>query len=67
MANTVCHDGYCEPSLNSEVDQTTIFGDKALIIGLYSLLAIAIGAFLWYEASIGIYIDPTAFPTDFPS
>ncbi len=57
MANTVCHDGYCEPTLNKENNQTTIFGENTLVIGGYALFAIALGALLWYEASIGIYID----------
>lgn len=57
MANAICNDEYCNPTLNREVDQTTIFGDKTLIIGGYALFAIALGALLWYEASIGIYID----------
>ena len=59
MANAICNDEYCESTLNRENDQTTIFGDKTLLIGGYALVAIALGALLWYESSIGIYIDST--------
>ena len=54
MANTYCHDGYCEPiakgSPNAEVS-------NKVIIGGYVLFTIALAALVWYEASIGIYID----------
>jgi hypothetical protein len=63
MTNAVCHDGYCESTLNREDSSKMAFGVKAMIIGGYVLLAVALGALLWYESSIGIYIDPAAFPS----
>ncbi len=63
MTDAVCHDGYCEPTLNREDSSKMTFGVKAMLIGGYVLLAVVIAAVLWYEASIGIYIDPAAFPS----
>ena len=50
MANTICHDGYCEPALNRKDSSEMAFGFKAMIIGGYVLFAIALGAFSWYGA-----------------
>jgi hypothetical protein len=58
MANAICNDEYCESTLNRESNDTMTFGEKALIICGYTLLAIALGSLLWYEATIGIYPDP---------
>jgi hypothetical protein len=58
MANAICNGEYCESTLNRENAQTTILGNETLLIGGYALLAIALGALLWYEVTIGIYLDP---------
>lgn len=57
MANTYCHDEYCEPT-GSESTKKEI--SNKVIIGGYILFVIALGAIMWYEASIGIYIDPAS-------
>jgi len=63
MTNAICHDGYCEPILNRENSSKMTFGAKVILIGGSALLAVAIAALSWYVASIGIYIDPAAFPS----
>ncbi len=60
MANAVCHDGYCEPTLNREDSLNTTFGDRA-IIGVAVLAALVFSALIWYETSHGIYINPAFF------
>jgi hypothetical protein len=55
MANTYCHNGYCEPtgkeSTNTEISKKVLFGG-------YVLFIIAVAAIVWYGTSMGIYIDP---------
>lgn len=60
MASTVCHDEYCEPTLTRKDSFEMTLGDKMIVTGGFLLVAIALGALLWYEASIGIYIDPAS-------
>lgn len=50
MAKTVCHDGCCEPTLNREDNSKMTFGEKAIIIGGYVVLVVALGALSWYGA-----------------
>ena len=56
MANTYCHDRCCESTCKESPNMGA--SDK-IIIGFYVLIMIAFTAILWYEVSIGIYIDPT--------
>ncbi len=63
MANAICDDGYCEPTLNREDSSEMAFGEKMMITGGFVLIAIALGALLWYESSVGIYIDPAILPS----
>ena len=56
MANTYCHDGYCEPAGK---ETNTELSDK-VVIGGYVLFVIALAALVLYEASLGIYIDPAS-------
>jgi small basic protein len=58
MANTYCHDGYCEPT--GKESTNTEISDK-VFIGGFILAMIAFTAIVWYGASIGIYIDPASF------
>ncbi|WP_378952567.1 hypothetical protein [Pelosinus sp. sgz500959] len=57
MANIYCHDGRCE-STHEEAPNMEI-SDRT-IIGVYLLMMIVFTAIVWYEVSIGIYIDPTS-------
>ncbi|GMB00877.1 hypothetical protein [Pelosinus sp. IPA-1] len=57
MANTYCHNGYCDPT-GKESNDTEI-SDK-VVIGGYILFVIALAALVLYEASLGIYIDPAS-------
>jgi len=59
MANTCCHNGYCEPT-GTESSNTGI--SNTVIIGGYVLTMIAFTAIMWYGVSIGIYVDPTTLP-----
>ncbi|MBP2658899.1 MAG: hypothetical protein H6Q69_1931 [Firmicutes bacterium] len=56
MANSYCHDGYCE---TRKEDPNESF-DKKVVIGGYILFLIALTAIVLYGVSIGIYIDPAA-------
>ena len=63
MSNAICHDGFCEPTLNSadsitnRADSTTMtLGAKISIIGGSVLAVVAWAALLWYEVSLGIYL-----------
>jgi len=57
MANTYCHDGYCEPT--DKKGNTTEISNK-VIIGGYALVMIALAAVIWYGVSMGFYIDPAS-------
>jgi len=57
MANTYCHDGYCEPT-GKESPNTEI--SNKVIIGGYVLFVIALTVIVWYGVSIGIYVDPAS-------
>ncbi len=63
MANTICHDGYCEPvrDENSEDNSQMTFGDKVIIGGVV-LVMVAFLAISWYGVSLGLYPDPTLIP-----
>jgi hypothetical protein len=56
IANTYCHDGYCEPAGK---ETNTEISDK-VIIGGCVLFMIALSAIVCYGVSIGIYIDPAS-------
>jgi hypothetical protein len=58
MSNAICQEEYCELTLNKESSDRMTFSQKALLVGGYTLFGIAFGALLWYEAFLGIYIDP---------
>lgn len=55
MANSICQ--YCESTLNREKSSNITVGEKAMLVGGSVLFAIALGAFILYEASQGIYVD----------
>ncbi|AIF51647.1 hypothetical protein [Pelosinus sp. UFO1] len=57
MANTYCHNGYCEPT--GKESTNTEISDK-VIIGGYILFLIALTAIVWYGSSIGIDLDPAS-------
>ena len=54
VENVYCHDGCCEDT--GKHKPNTESGNK-VIIGGYILFVIVLGALVWYENSIGIYID----------
>lgn len=60
MAHTLCNDGYCESIQNREASSTMTMASKLSIIGGCSLAVIAWTLLLWYEVTIGIYIDPAS-------
>ncbi|AJQ29911.1 hypothetical protein [Pelosinus fermentans] len=55
MANTCCHDGYCETTRKEDPNESF---DKKVIIGGYILFLLALTAIVLYGVSIGVYIDP---------
>lgn len=57
MANTYCHDEYCDPTHNGNPNAE--ISDTVRIIG-YVLFMIALAAMVLYGASTGIYIDPAS-------
>jgi len=57
MANTYCHDGYCDPTSKESTNKEI---SNKFIIGGYILFVIALSAIVWYGVSIGIYIDPAS-------
>ncbi len=61
MANTVCHNGYCEPTLNREDSFVTSIGDK-VIIGGFAFFVITSLALSIYGVLMGYYPDPSLLP-----
>ncbi|MBU2702279.1 hypothetical protein Ga0466249_003406 [Sporomusaceae bacterium BoRhaA] len=58
MANLIGHDDvYREPTLNKEDNIKTTFGEKIIIVAVYLLLMVSLGALSWYGASMGYYPD----------
>jgi hypothetical protein len=57
MANTYCHDEYCEPTAK---ENTNMEISNKVIIGGYILFMIALSAIIWYGISIGVYVDPAS-------
>jgi len=58
MANLIGHDDvYCEPTLNKEDSLKMTVGEKIIIVGVYILLMVSLGALSWYGASMGYYPD----------
>ena len=56
MENIYCQDRCAEPI--PKENSTMEISDKT-IIGVFTLIMIVFTAILWYEVSIGMYIDPT--------
>lgn len=57
MANTYCHEGYCNLARKKEEN-----GDKLLVIGISAAIVLCTTTALFYANSHGIYIDPTLLP-----
>lgn len=57
MANTVCHEGYCESPLTRGNNSKISLGDMAVIGGIV-LTMIAFSAVLWYGTAAGFYPTP---------
>ena len=57
MANTICHDGYCEPAITREENSKMTLGDIA-VIGAFGLLIIGVFALTLYGVSLGYYPAP---------
>lgn len=55
MANAYCHDDRCESTLKESPDMEI---SNKVILGGYALLMIVFTAIVWYEVSIGMYLDP---------
>jgi len=72
MANVYCDSEYCEPisKESANVDSSdTVFSDtvfsnivfsNTVLFGGIALMLIVFTAIVWYENSIGIYIDATS-------
>ena len=58
MENLHCHNGYCEPII--ETTEITVT-EKFLMVGGYLLLVAFLGALTYYGVSMGYYPDLTAF------
>lgn len=57
MANAMCNEGYCDSTSNREVSLEMTVGNKISIIGGGILAVVALTALLWYEVTLGIYIN----------
>jgi hypothetical protein len=57
MANVICHEEYCESTLDRDDSSKMTFGDKAIISGLTLVMAVIIGLSL-YGISLGYYPVP---------
>lgn len=59
MANTYCHEGYCDLTGKKRVDgEKVTFTEKLLILGAYGVFVAVISALVLYSAYHGIYLDP---------
>jgi len=54
MESTYCQDGCCKQTIKEGPRRE--ISNKVIISG-YALYVVALGALIWYEASIGIFID----------
>ena len=47
MANTICHDGYCEPAVTKKDSLKSTLGDNAVTVS-YFLFGLIMAAIIWY-------------------